>query len=553
MTKTLQQKVEAIRNDFIKSLPKRANKILALSRELSEKPWEASTAKELKYETHNLRGFSGSHGLVMLNALSGKVENLVDLLIKSNKGLTLDQKSKLHICIDELQHKMHSIHDELVHNPISLLSIQPQSTDEKQPTHQAPLLLIVDDDRDFCESISVQLMSLGYRTRYIYNLEDLEQSIHAYSPNAIFMDIMFNDNKNAGIEIINGLREKEDIPCPIIYMSARDDIDARLLAVRSGGVAFINKNFRLGELKNTLALTVPLQENLAFKVLIIDDDKNSAEYCKAILEHANIKVYYLNSATDIFEYIINYEPDVILLDMYMPNIDGIELACIIRQHQAFSFIPIVIMSGETDMNKQFKMRRAGADDFILKPFKPHHLVDTILNRIQRSRHTKQLIYTDGLTSLMLFTKVKDHVLNLIDSCLRYNLDLSVALIDLDFFKHVNDKYGHLVGDQILCRFADFLLSRVRKADMVTRYGGEEFAIIFPYTTGENAIAALNSIREEFSKSIQNVNGNEFKVTFSDGIASINHNHQDIESLLYAADTALYEAKADGRDSIKLAN
>ena len=552
MSKTLKEKVEAVRQDFISSLPKRILKIQALAHELTEKPWDQQVAKNLNYETHNLRGFSGSHGLVMLNALSGKAEILTESFIQRNQALTIDEKEKLHVCIDELVRKMHAVHDELIQNPAPISNIEPVATPVTTSKLEAPLILIVDDDPKFCETIALQLISLGYRTKYIYNLDDLEQSIHAYNPNAIFMDLIFNQNQDAGAEKIKSLREKEEIPCPIIYMSARDDLDARLLAVRSGGVSFVNKNFRLGNLKNTLNLTVPLQDNQTFKVLIIDDDKTSAEYCKAILEHANIKVQYLNSAVDVFEYIINYEPDVILLDMYMPNIDGIELACVIRQHQAFSFIPIVIMSGETDMNKQFKMRKAGADDFILKPFKPHHLVDTLLNRIQRSRHTKQLIYTDGLTSLMLFPKVKDHILNLIDSCLRYNLELSLVLIDLDFFKQVNDKYGHLVGDQILCKFADFLLARVRKADMVTRYGGEEFAIILPYTTGGNAVLALNSIREEFSKSIQHVNDNEFKVTFSAGVASLNHNHQDLESLLYAADTALYEAKEHGRDSIQLA-
>ncbi len=545
MARSLHEKVEAIRADFIRSLPQRIDTITSLTDQIVSLPWDAAIAKNLMYELHNLRGFSGSHGLMIVNELSGKAENLIEILRQADTELTPLNKTELKNIITHLIKRMHFVHEDLEQR-------QKNEVLPKQVviSNKAPLIMIVDDDQNFCATIALQLENLGYRTKTVYKLEDIKQCLNTYKPQAIFMDIIFNGKRDAGTQMIKELRDAEEINCPIIYMSARDDINARLDAVRSGSVAFLSKAFSLGDLKNMLDFIVPVQRNSTFKVLIIDDDKNSAEYCAAILEHSNIHVCCLDKPENVFEYIMNFDPDVILLDMYMPEISGFELASIIRQHQNFESIPIVIMSGETDINKQFKMRSAGADDFILKPFKPHHLVDTVLNRIQRSRQTKRLIYTDGLTSLMIFPKVKEQILTLMESCARYDLDFTLALIDLDHFKTINDKYGHLAGDQVLREFSDFLLSRVRKSDLVTRYGGEEFAIVFPYTSAENAVRALNSLRDSFSQRPMHSGANEFLVTFSAGIASISK-HQDLESLIGAADQALYKAKELGRNRIEL--
>lgn len=543
MTDSLNQKIDAIRAEFVQSLPIRVGKIQTHTSELLNN-WNPEIAEQLLQELHSLRGISGGHGFLVINQIAENIENIINQA-KTKAIFSTKEQTELGNSINDLINRANYIYDSF-ETPLSAKS----SDNDILPNNKAPLILIVDDDQDFCDMLAIQLEHLGYRTRSIYEINKLTESIHSYKPNLIFMDIIFDNNRDAGTQIISSMREKEELNFPIIFMSARDDLSARLNAVRSGGIGFLCKTFNLGDLKNIVDLIVPLQSDKTYKVLIIDDDKISSTYCRTILEHAGIQVDVLESPEKIFEQIINFDPDVILLDMYMPNISGIELASIIRQHQNFSATPIVIMSAEPDINKQFKMRSAGADDFILKPFKPHHLVDIILNRIQRSRQTKHLIYTDGLTGLMLFAKIKDQINNLFESCVRYNLDFSVALIDLDHFKDVNDNFGHLSGDQILRGFAEFLLSRVRKSDIVTRSGGEEFTIIFPYTNGESALRATNSIREAFAHRLQHVNNQSIKVTFSAGVASI-QNHHDLESLLASADTALYHAKESGRNNTQL--
>ena len=427
-----------------------------------------------------------------------------------------------------------------------------KANSESKEVSNSPLILIIDNDKSFSVSLAFQLESIGYRTVYLDDLTKLETTIRNYTPRGILFDLAFKNSNPTISSFLKTLREKDEIQCPIIYLSALDNINTRLDAVRSSGTGFLNKSFTFNDLKYTMDLAIPVHKNTNYKVLIIDDDKNMNAYCTAILENAGIKISCLESSEDLFQDIINFDPDVILMDMYMPNISGLELACIIRQNAMFTSLPIVIMSGETDINKQFLMRSVGADDFILKPFKPHHLVEIILNRIQRSRQTKKRMNSDGLTGLLLFPKVKEQISNLLESCIRYNLQFSIAFIDIDHFKHVNDTYGHLVGDQILRDFADFLISRLRKSDIITRYGGEEFAIVFPYTNGDNAILALNSIRDSFSKIVQHAEDIEFNISFSAGISTVNEHH-DLDALLESADQALYRAKENGGNTIYLAD
>lgn len=542
MKKSFTEKIEAIREEFIDSLPDRINKLQELCNGLYEN-WGKQSIQLITQELHNLRGISGGHGFIVINETAGKIEALLDKL-KNNENLSTDDIKALKDSFQNLISYMHDAHDNIGEQ---IVAEQYEINRQK-----APLILIVDDDIHFCDMLSAQLEHLGYRTRKILELTQLQSSLFTYQPDSVFVDIIFGENKNAGTDFIATLKKKDEVPCPIIYMSARDDLQARVNAVRSGSDAFLCKTFNLADLKTILDVIIPLQQNVKHKVLIVDDDKISAQYCTTILENANIQILTLSKLENIFERIITFDPDLILLDMYMPDINGVEMASVIRQHQNFSTIPIVIMSGETDINKQFKMRSAGADDFILKPFKPRHLVDTVLNRIQRSRQTKHLIFTDGLTGLMLFSKIKDQVVNLLDSCLRYSLDFSIALIDLDHFKNINDTYGHLMGDQILREFSEFLQARIRKSDIVTRSGGEEFTIIFPYTTGNNAKQAVNSFREALSHRSHRANGQEFKISFSAGISSIDQ-YQDLESLLAAADQALYRAKEKGRNTTKLSD
>ena len=211
-------------------------------------------------------------------------------------------------------------------------------------------------------------------------------------------------------------------------------------------------------------------------------------------------------------------------------------------------IPIVFLSAETDPIKQMAAMSRGGDDFLTKPIEPDHLIAAVTSRAQRSRVLRSLMVRDSLTGLLNHTATKEHLDIEMSRAQRNNTQLSFAMIDIDRFKSVNDTYGHAAGDRVIKSLARLLLQRLRKTDIVGRYGGEEFAAILVDTDGPTAMNVLNEIRAHFAQIRHQGEEKPFSVTFSCGLAA-SPPWIDADALADAADKALYEAKRSGRNQV----
>jgi diguanylate cyclase (GGDEF)-like protein len=237
--------------------------------------------------------------------------------------------------------------------------------------------------------------------------------------------------------------------------------------------------------------------------------------------------------------------------MYMPRCDGMTLAAVIRQREDYVGIPIVYLSAETNRDMQLAAMQLGADDFMAKPILPDHLISAVTNRAERSRILRSLMVRDSLTGLYNHTTTKERLEVEIIRAQRDKRPLALALLDLDHFKQVNDTYGHPTGDWVLKSLARLLQQRLRRNDIIGRYGGEEFAVVLPDTDGRAAVKVLDEIRAGLSQIRQRSGEHEFTVTFSGGVASFPHYPEAIQ-LTNAADQALYAAKHAGRNRVVLA-
>ena len=179
--------------------------------------------------------------------------------------------------------------------------------------------------------------------------------------------------------------------------------------------------------------------------------------------------------------------------------NGMELAEVIRQLDAFVGIPIVFLSAESDLDKQLFAMGLGADDFLTKPIQPQHLISSVTNRISRSLILRSFMVRDSLTGLLNHTAIKDQLAREVAQTKRRVAPLAFAMVDIDHFKQVNDTYGHPAGDRVIKSLSRLLKQRLREADMVGRYGGEEFAVILSNTDGATAVKVLDSIRKDFSQ------------------------------------------------------
>lgn len=412
-------------------------------------------------------------------------------------------------------------------------------------------IYLTDDDPILVETLSSQMRYFGYSVETFTHLKDLQAALKRELPAAILMDIMFPEGELAGIETIRTLQAVYDNQLPVFFLSARDDVSTRLHAIRIGGKHYFVKPVDIGELVDALDKVIVAVEPEQFRVLIVDDAEVQAKISAMHLKRANIETRIVTNPLHVIQTLEEFLPDLLLLDLYMPECTGLELAQVIRQIKIFVSIPIVYLSAETDREKQLIAVGLGGDDFLTKPIKPDHLISAVTSRIERYRQLRALMLRDSLTGLYNHTSIRERLGQELSRASRNSRPLALAMIDIDHFKQVNDTYGHAMGDRVLKALTHMFTRRLRQSDLIGRYGGEEFVIVLPDTEDEVALRVVNELREAFSRVMHVSDGARFGITFSSGVATF-PKHQTLAALSEAADRALYTAKRQGRNQVVLA-
>jgi diguanylate cyclase (GGDEF)-like protein len=392
------------------------------------------------------------------------------------------------------------------------------------------------------------LAGFGYEPIFCCSAEDLLRRVSGNSPDVLLVDA---DEIGPGmgpspIGIIQGIQDAAKLRLPVIFVSSRDTIELRLSAVRAGGEAFFLKPWNITQLTDKIESLTKDVSREPFRVLIVDDDPNLSLYHSVLLKTAGMTTDIVNNPFQVCAKLIDFLPDLILMDVHMPGCNGEELARVIRQMRSFDCVPIVFLSAEKDTDKQLAAMSMGGDDFMTKPVVPHHLIASVSTRAERMRLIRSFMDRDSLTGLLNHSKTKEQLDIALASAKRQKSTLSFAMIDIDHFKRINDTYGHPVGDTVIVTLSRLLQQRMRKSDVVGRYGGEEFAVVVEGADGHTAFAIIDEVRSAFAKIEHRSDAEVFTSTFSCGIASFPP-WEKSTTICNAADKALYDAKHAGRN------
>ncbi|MBF0248792.1 MAG: diguanylate cyclase, partial [Alphaproteobacteria bacterium] len=262
-----------------------------------------------------------------------------------------------------------------------------------------------------------------------------------------------------------------------------------------------------------------------------------------------MEVMALSDPMEVLKALDDFSPELILLDLYMPECSGREIATIIRQRQEFAGIPVVFLSGEDDKDKQLEAMKMGGDDFLTKPIRASHLISAVRIRAERFRQLRALMVRDGMTGLFNHTTTKQLLANELSRSHRSGAEMALVALDIDHFKNVNDTYGHAVGDRVIKGLSRLMRQRLRGTDILGRMGGEEFAAILPDTGMVEAAHLFDQLRQAFSDIVFHAaSGETFSVTVSCGVAAYPR-YATVTDLSDAADKALYAAKHGGRNMV----
>lgn len=286
------------------------------------------------------------------------------------------------------------------------------------------------------------------------------------------------------------------------------------------------------------------------KILLIDDDIVMLKLLENAFTSEGYTVYICDDSLSAMDVIAVCKPDVILLDIMMPKCDGYEILSRIKANPKYFDIFVIFLSAIDDTENKIKGMKAGVDDYITKPFIVAEVISRVEMILKRANKLREKLIRDSMTGAYSRCHFNDRIRDELDRFNRYRTTFSVAFIDIDNFKSVNDRYGHLAGDFVLQRFVSYMAQNLRECDCIFRYGGEEFAIVLPDTCEDNAFIAIDRLREGFNSEAVRYGGNEFSVTFSCGIKQVDKGDKTVNQLLSGADEAMYAAKSMGRNMVK---
>jgi two-component system, cell cycle response regulator len=285
------------------------------------------------------------------------------------------------------------------------------------------------------------------------------------------------------------------------------------------------------------------------KILIIDDSPDALAVAKARLAHEGHAILCTNGGQEGLDAAGREAPDLILLDVDMPGIDGFEVCRRLKADAATCSIPVIFLSGSGGLEDRVKGLDLGAVDYVSKPFDAFELRARVRAAL-RTKHLQDLLrkfaLVDPLTELPNRRALDERLQQEWARMLRHGGQLSVIMADIDHFKDVNDRYGHPAGDEVLRQVGRLLAEGCRESDTPARYGGEEFVVVAPETTVQAAAEFAERLRTSLCSRPLDVHGQSIQVTASFGVAG-QDGHQSPEELVKAADKALYLAKSAGRN------
>jgi two-component system, cell cycle response regulator len=302
------------------------------------------------------------------------------------------------------------------------------------------------------------------------------------------------------------------------------------------------------------------------KILVVDDDRANLRFVKEGLgeDYAFIEA---SDGEQALALVRDHLPDLVICDVEMPRMGGFEVVRILKNNRRFSFIPIILMTAREESERKLEGLELGADDYLIKPvnllelgarvrsmLRLKVLQDELLSTNSRLQEINEKLHelsmTDALTGIfnrLYFTKRFAYEFQ---RASRYHVKLTCIMMDIDYFKKVNDTYGHQMGDAVLKGVAKTLQAGLRKVDLLARYGGEEIVVVLPETDFERGMQVAERLRESVAETEYTDDRETIRVTCSMGVSALPHEGvKDCDDLLRLADEALYEAKEGGRNRV----
>lgn len=416
--------------------------------------------------------------------------------------------------------------------------------------------LVIDPSRAYRQFLCKTLENYGYVNSEAASYQQALECVTTADYDVICMSMHLPDGDSQ--ELCMRLRAMPgSVHTPIFLITSADTNETMERYITAGVTELFHKQDFVAFDSYIKLMVERANENFG-RILYVEDTLSMAEVVLAQLKECNYQVVHFTTAEEALEQFSAQTFDLVLTDIVLAGaMSGNALIRAIRSNDDSekNDVPIIAISSFSDTSRRIELFRSGVNDYVQKPVVQEELLARVKNiitsrqlyrelEIQKAR-LQQMAMNDQLTGLYNRHYLNDRMPKLISQSLRQNYPLSLTVIDIDFFKKINDSHGHLVGDDVLAAVAQHLTDLCRLEDVVARYGGEEFVVLLVNCDLDAAVEKSERIRV----TLEELNPANIPVTASFGVTSLNEGDKDFASFFSRADTAVYQAKEQGRNRV----
>jgi diguanylate cyclase (GGDEF)-like protein len=541
---SLHEAFEELRVQFIREAGPRLDEMERFLDLLARDPADADALRELMRIFHGFAGSGVTYGLPALTTLGLSGELSCNEVLSEGAGPRTDVLAEWRGLLKSMRGALPKASGEAIPSPIPAPPTPPRRMSD---------ILVVEDDAVTRTFLLRRVEQEGLAARGAASLAEGMRAMEHRLPAGLIVDVWLPDG--SGYELVKALRVRPGGEAPaVMIVSGLTDFLDKVEALHAGADGFFEKPVDWEVLIRRLLHLLDRNRPEPARVLAVEDDAQHASFLRIVLTSAGYEVRVCEDPRRFEADLISFRPDLVLLDIVLPGIRGYDLARYLRQDERYATLPIIFLTSEGQTDARIETARAGGDDHLTKPIDPAMLLTAAGTRIERARFLKSLLGRDGLTRLLNQGSFLERAAAVL-ARRRRDRDRTTAwvMIDVDHFKSVNDRYGHPTGDRVLSALATLLRRRLRQSDTVGRYGGEEFAVLLDDLTEADALRLMQRLLAAFAAQAHDApDGSSFHVTFSVGIAMLDPGAMDLNAWRQAADTALYAAKAGGRNQVSVA-
>jgi len=549
----MSKKLEILAESYLRELPDKLATIDNLWRKVTLSVWNDKAFELFHSMVHGIAGTAGSFGLVEVGEVARSLDIQCRAIVESGNQPNSEQREAIRIGLEGLnrQFGLYTRDTRVARRVSDVISKSKQDLDDARES----FVYVLDDEASQRNLFETLLENKGFRVQTFADLKEMEDAIAVSRPNVIVMDIMLPEGSEAGLKYAARLKQGVAKNIPVLFTSARGDLAARLKAVRAGGEGYFPKPVDIDQMAIRIRELVDNQKQIGYRILIVDDDKDTLSYVTAVLNDAAMNVVAISNPIQVIEKLSGKHFDLIILDMHMPEVNGLELAKMIRQCGEHASTPIIFLSAETDPELQAEVYMMGADEFVQKPVKPNRLLRVVRNRISRmrpiSKRVQYLSEKEPVTGLFN----RQYFYNQLDKAVQHSqsggFQYAVLVVDIDNFMALREETGADSWDLFIAGLAHIIDMQL-PGDAISAYISEQMiGILFECEQDETVLNKAEQIRVAVKKASIDVHEHALKTTCSIGIARIDKFTQSVADVMNKAERACEVVRQVQGNAIRL--